>query len=256
MFARLAARDLRICAITVNRPKSRGAFTPDDLATAQRVHPHLLRAFRLAEDLAAAGGLRAGLETALEHSPYALALLGEDGLVLRMNRAAERLAADQRAVRVTNGRIVASQPGDDRRLQALIAAATSRAAPRSGAMSLRSPDLALPLKAQASPIAAEPTSIFEAPRGALLSISDPNLAAAQSAEAMRLRFQFTPAEARVALQAAEGRSAREIAANLKLSVNTVRRHLQMLLEKTGASRQADLVRILVSGAEPEPGELF
>jgi DNA-binding CsgD family transcriptional regulator/PAS domain-containing protein len=256
MFARLAARDLRICAITVNRPKSQGAFTPDHLATARRVHPHLVRAFRLAEDLAAMGGLHAGLETVLEHSPYALALLGNDGNVVRMNRAAERLVADQRAVRVINGRVVASQFSDDRALQALIAAATSRTPPRSGAMSLRSPDHALPLKAQVSPISAEPASIFEAPRGALLSISDPNLASAQSAEAMRLRFQFTPAEARVALQAAEGRSAREIAADLKLSVNTVRRHLQMLLEKTGASRQADLVRLLMSGAAPEPGELF
>lgn len=256
MFARLAARDLRICAITVNRPKSRGAFTPDDLATARRMHPHLLRAFRLSEDLAATGGVRAGFEAALEHSPYALALLGEDGSVVRMNRAAERLVADQRAVRVMNGRFVASQPSDDRTLQALIGAATSRTIPRSGAMSLRSPNLALPLKAQVSPISAEPASIFESPPGALLSISDPNLTAAQSAEAMRLRFQFTPAEARIALQAAEGRSAREIAANLKLSVNTVRRHLQMLLEKTGASRQADLVRLLMSGAEPELGELF
>lgn len=256
MFARLAARDLRICAITVNRPDSRGAFTPDDLEAAQRVHPHLMRAFRLAEDLAATGGLHAGLETALEHSPYALALLGEDGNVVRMNRAAERLVADQRAVRVMNGRVVASQPSDDRTLQALIAAATSPTLRRSGAMSLRSPDLALPLNAQVSPISAEPAAIFEAPRGALLSISDPNRAAAQSAETLRLRFQFTPAEARVALEAAEGRSAREIAVNLKLSVNTVRRHLQMLLEKTGASRQADLVRMLLSGAEPEPGELF
>jgi DNA-binding CsgD family transcriptional regulator len=183
-------------------------------------------------------------------------LLGEAGNVVRMNRAAERLVADQRAMRVMNGRVVALQPSDDRTLQALITAATSRTPGRSGAMFLRSLELALPLTAQVSPISAEPASIFEAPRGALLSISDPNLAAAQSAETLRLRFQFTPAEARVAVQAAEGRSAREIAVNLKLSVNTVRRHLQMLLEKTGASRQADLVRMLMSGAQPKPGDLF
>jgi DNA-binding CsgD family transcriptional regulator/PAS domain-containing protein len=256
LFARLAARDLRICAITVNRPKSRGAFTPEDLATARRAHPHLIRAFRLAEDLASTGGLRAGLETALEQSPYALAVLDGGAKLVRMNRAAERLVAAQGAVRVREGRLVAAQPGDDRKLQALIATATSSDAPRSGAMRLASPDLPLPLKVQVSPVSAGTHPIFEAPHGALLSIVDPNRAAAQSADAMRRRFQFTPAEARVAVQAAEGRSAREIAANLKLSVNTVRHHRQMLLEKTGASRQADLVRMLVSGAEPEPGELF
>lgn len=256
MFSRLAARELRICAITVNRPQSRGAFTPDDMATAQRVHPHLIRAFRLAENLAATGGLVAGLGTALEHSPYALALLDSSGGVVRMNRAAERLDADQRTLRVTNGRFAARKPSDDNKLQALIAAATAGHAPRSGAISLAAPELALPLNIQVSPTSAEPNSIFETPRGAILSIADPNLVAKQSADSMRLRFHFTPAEARIAEQAARGRSAREIAAALRLSVNTVRRHLQVLLEKTGASRQADLVQILVAGPSPEPGELF
>jgi DNA-binding CsgD family transcriptional regulator len=39
----------------------------------------------------------------------------------------------------------------------------------------------------------------------------------------------------------------EVAASLHVGVATVRSHVQKLLAKTGARRQSDLVRLLVSG---------
>jgi DNA-binding CsgD family transcriptional regulator len=59
-------------------------------------------------------------------------------------------------------------------------------------------------------------------------------------------FDLTPAESRVALTLCAGRSPKEIARDLHVSVATVRSHVASLLAKTGTSRQVQLVRLLTS----------
>lgn len=57
-------------------------------------------------------------------------------------------------------------------------------------------------------------------------------------------FGLTKAEARVAVAIADGDLPIEIAAAAGLRITTVRSQLQAALRKTGAKRQADLVRII------------
>ncbi len=51
-------------------------------------------------------------------------------------------------------------------------------------------------------------------------------------------------EARIALGIANGRSTEELARSLKLSRNTVRNHIAAILQKTGCSKQSDIVRLV------------
>jgi DNA-binding CsgD family transcriptional regulator len=62
---------------------------------------------------------------------------------------------------------------------------------------------------------------------------------------LRSRFGLTAGEARVALEmtSAEGRAA--AAQRLGVSVATLKTHLVRIFEKTGVSRQAELVRLLL-----------
>lgn len=59
-------------------------------------------------------------------------------------------------------------------------------------------------------------------------------------------FDLTPAEARIAVQLANGASAKEIALRSGGSLATVRTQIQRVMEKTGVDRQADLIRMLLA----------
>jgi DNA-binding CsgD family transcriptional regulator len=66
----------------------------------------------------------------------------------------------------------------------------------------------------------------------------------QAQRLLQLAYRLTPAEARMAQLILDGHSPGQIAAILKLSIATVRTQLSSALKKTGAQRQADLVRRL------------
>ncbi|MGH9665711.1 MAG: helix-turn-helix transcriptional regulator, partial [Bryobacteraceae bacterium] len=58
-------------------------------------------------------------------------------------------------------------------------------------------------------------------------------------------FSLTSAEARVAGKLALGQSVEEIAAEAKISVETVRTHLKRILSKTGTERQGELISLIL-----------
>jgi DNA-binding CsgD family transcriptional regulator len=89
----------------------------------------------------------------------------------------------------------------------------------------------------------------EAP-AAVVFVSDPDVRAQTWAQVLGRLYGLTPAETAVALLLLGGASVREIASRRRTSGNTVRTLLQRVLEKTGAHRQADLVCLLPTGAEP------
>ena len=57
-------------------------------------------------------------------------------------------------------------------------------------------------------------------------------------------LRLTPAEARVAVQLANGSNAKQIARGGGTALSTVRSHIRQAMEKTGVRRQADLIRLL------------
>lgn len=59
-------------------------------------------------------------------------------------------------------------------------------------------------------------------------------------------FGLTPAEAKVAVQIASGFALKEIAQRSRIALPTVRSHLQRAMEKTGTTRQAELVSALLT----------
>jgi DNA-binding CsgD family transcriptional regulator len=65
-----------------------------------------------------------------------------------------------------------------------------------------------------------------------------------SVEAMRALFGFTGAEARLAHSMAEGRTLEEHATTSGITVESARSLLKRVFERTGTSRQAELVRLL------------
>ncbi len=65
-------------------------------------------------------------------------------------------------------------------------------------------------------------------------------------ELVQSLFDLTPAEARLARGLASGRTVEDIAADGGNTQNTVRWHVKSVLQKTGCSRQADVVALLTA----------
>jgi DNA-binding CsgD family transcriptional regulator len=63
-------------------------------------------------------------------------------------------------------------------------------------------------------------------------------------------FQLTPAEQRVLTAIVKVGGVPEVAPTLGISETTVKTHLRRVFEKTGATRQADLVRLVAGYASP------
>jgi DNA-binding CsgD family transcriptional regulator len=69
-------------------------------------------------------------------------------------------------------------------------------------------------------------------------------------EVIARRYKLTPTELRVLLGIVEVGGAPEVAEALGISPTTVRSHLAGLYEKTGVSRQADLVKLMAQFSQP------
>jgi len=81
---------------------------------------------------------------------------------------------------------------------------------------------------------------------ALLVLTPVAAPTAPPIELMRSLFDLTPSEARVARGLAAGETLEEIAANGGVAITTVRSQLRQVLEKTGCTRQAEIVALLAN----------
>lgn len=73
-----------------------------------------------------------------------------------------------------------------------------------------------------------------------------------TAQALRRRHGFTPAQSRLAATLASGAALREAARHCGISYETARVYLKQLFLKTGAHRQAELVGVLLRGSSGKP----
>jgi DNA-binding CsgD family transcriptional regulator len=94
------------------------------------------------------------------------------------------------------------------------------------------------------PVRGAANDIFAAASCVLIitSVAHPEMASARVVQGL---FDLTPAEARIARGIAAGRTIDELAREAGLAVGTVRQQLKAVFSKTGVSRQAELVGILV-----------
>ena len=247
MIVRLSAQGQETCALTINRPKSRGRFERSDVALAQRLHGHVRRAFALTEKLATAGLTADEMGAVFDHAAVqGLFVLDPQGQVRRINREAERILAARLGLTLSQGRLRASAPGPARRLEALIALATSTdpTVRQGGSMVLPSGEVRTPVGLTVIPVLTERHAVFGHRPSAIVCVTDPEAATRVPAEVLRQMYGFTPAEARVALAILDGATVREAARALGVSFHTARHQVQSLLQKAGVSRQVELVALL------------
>jgi DNA-binding CsgD family transcriptional regulator len=232
-----------VLMLTALRDEPREPFGSDQAKTLEFLLPHLARAFITHERLQV---LEAG-ETALNALGLGVGLLDAEGHVLFCNRAAFDILRGDDGIVLRNGRLAASNPNGDAALQKILQYAIAPGE------SLDCPDDVLvarpsgrrPYHLTASPLRRMPTPFVGIGTPvALVLITDPEQHRPVGIEALRHAYCLTAREAALAMTLAEGRTLRRAAEHLDIRYETARTHLRRILNKTGTSRQAELIGLL------------
>jgi DNA-binding CsgD family transcriptional regulator/PAS domain-containing protein len=245
----LGVRDVHRVGINLVRAARRPQFDTPELSAMNRWHGALIRAFDVGMAVAPVAAVGADLAAVLDTLADAVFLVDHGGRIVLANRRAEEMVAAGHALRAIDGRLRPRQPDQARRLEVLIGQALCNPSPVGGAMALAAVDQRLPLSLTVTPLNPRRPTLFAPPATAMVRVCDFVAPLPVTERLLTELFQLTPAEARVAAALAQGLTPREVAERLAVSFNTVRAQLVRIFEKTGVSRQADLVRLMARMAD-------
>jgi DNA-binding CsgD family transcriptional regulator/CRP-like cAMP-binding protein len=190
----------------------------------------------------------------LERAGTAMVIVDRDAGILFKDRRAAALLKDGGGIKAVNGRLVSTDPAAG--IVALVKraadAATTRAEAGSGGVTIERSEGRTPLSVLVTPFRPDVSSAGALPTGALVFIRDPDWIA-PAPELLQDLFGLTPTEAAIAAQLAGGAAPEAIADNQGIGLSTVRHHLKNLFSKTGTTRQAELVALVLRSAAPLAG---
>jgi len=240
-------RDVKMSFV---RSERAGRYDEAELHLVRQLMPHLRNAVLLHRNLHRLKTLAAAAMAALDRVPMGIVLLTSSGLLMHANRRAHELVATTAALRFeSSGSLQASTLAGTGSLQRLIRDAVGTASGKSlspgGALRLTGRNgrrlhlIVTPLPLDRSPFARD--------AAAAIFCSDPDAGGGAVARQLECMFGMTPAEARLTEALVNGQSLRQYAEARRVTMSTVRTQLKAATAKTGTRRQADLVRIVLTG---------
>ena len=239
--------DGSLIILGVFRGKQSSHFHEDDVATFGELIPYLKQAIQLSEHLARANFANRIALDALDSIAMGILIVDDGARLVHANAAGQRIAELGDGVALRGDLIRLHDPEQDTALRRLIrsalAAARTGAIRPSEALSVTRPSGREPLPLLAG------TLWHNAPRQiggldrplALLFVSVPEEPQEAPAALLQRLFGFTRAEARVCERLVQGQALDAIAADLAITIDTVRVHLKNVFVKADVKRQAELV---------------
>jgi DNA-binding CsgD family transcriptional regulator len=241
--------DGMIARLRIARQRGEPAFSQANRNLCARLLPHLRRAIAIHARLYRAEAERDLYAGTVDQLAVASILLDESGQVTSTNDVADEILAQQNALRVSDGRLRITDRTTDGQLQGLIDDAL--AARRGGELGVAhalavsrqhgQPDLGLVVR----PLPAADGSEIRSSPALAVFISDPAQPERTSMHSLVELFGLTPAEANLALKLARGLSLAAVCAEQNISQHTARAQLKSVFAKTGVTRQAELVRLIL-----------
>jgi DNA-binding CsgD family transcriptional regulator/GAF domain-containing protein len=170
---------------------------------------------------------------------------------LFVNRQARALLDTSHDLSLDAGALFAPNADDGRHLRSLIASCSRGVVGKiGGEMIVQRPAGLSPLQILVTPIARDnriaalPCAVNWQPSAVVL-VSNPEAKRQSRIKDLRDRFGLTPAEATFALEILKGDGRKATAERLGISVGTARSHLSKIFDKTGVTRQTELIRLLL-----------
>ena len=228
----------------------------DDQARLQMrlIAPHIRRAVLIGRMFEFKAAEVATFVDTLDGLSAGMYLVDATGRLIHANAAGHALLGASDILSSASGRLVARDAQIDRTLRDVFAAAGQ------GDAALGTKGIAVPLTAKdgeryiahALPLTsgARRRAGVVGTAAAALFVRKAILAVPSASQAIGSAFKLTPTELRVLLAIVEVGGVPEVATAFGIADTTVRTHVTRLFEKTGTSRQADLVKLVAGYATP------
>jgi DNA-binding CsgD family transcriptional regulator len=208
--------------------------------------PHIKQAMKLTALLHCNESQKRIYEEGLERLNIGVIVLSETAQLLRANPTARQMLDSADGLRLLDRQLAASTVTETRALRHLLASARERPG-QVTAMCLSRPSGRRKLAAVVRSIPLVEESEGRERPAVSIFLRDPDTLAEPAHDIARQLFDFTPAEAHLAIELLNGLSLDEAAAKLGILRNTGRAHLRAIFSKTGVSRQSELIRVLLNG---------
>ena len=246
----LERSNARMTVMQVMRSRSRGTVDDAMRERMRLIAPHIQRSRAMSRQIRARSYTVADLAEVLDRLSTAICLFDADGRVVHANAACRQMFADGDLLATVGDRVVARNTQADKIFRTLF----DVAAGGTGWADRRSIDLMTSTSGQHYLAHAFPTTharnLQRDGVATALFLQKVLMAPQFATAAMSAAFKLTPSELRVLMAIVELGGVSDIAAKLGIAETTVKTHLGRLFEKTGAGRQADLVKIAGGFAAP------
>ena len=201
--------------------------------------------------MVSAGALGLSVTDLLDNPRVGVIHLDPRGRIVEANDRARHLLCHGAGLSDRSGQLRAYTPAAQTQLAQLLAGAlpASGAVAVSGSMVLQRASGGLPFVVHVKPVPIAQLDFGAQRVAALVLLVEPGKRSRIDPGLVAEALGLTPAESQVAVWVAEGRTVREIAVAMGRTDAAVRYHLHQISQKLGVSRQADLVRLVLSLAE-------
>ena len=211
--------------------------------------PHLRRAIEIYARLNRMTSERDVYAGAVSQLSVASIILDEQGRLLTTNAVGRALLEQGEGISLRDGRLHIEGRDINKELQQALATIikAQQRGETSVVRALRVPrpagrsDLGLVIR----PVPASQWSEGQSSPSAAVFISDPDLHESTSRQILGELFALTPAESNLATLLARGLSLAQVSSTQSISQHTARAQLKSIFAKTGVSRQAELVRLVL-----------
>jgi len=239
----------RLAYLASHRDVTKPDYGPREVDIHTALLPHLQRATAIQRRLGALELCRSVSEHALDHLPTAVFFLARNATVLFHNAEARRLLAAGALALTRDGRLEVAGHAASHPLARAVAEAcrTDDGSGRGAGATFHLPRAeGKPYGVVVSPLRSPSLPLLPSPPAAVVLVTDPDRPLEATAVLERL-YGLTAAEARLACLVASGQSLHDAADVLGIAHNTARWTLQNVFAKTDTTRQAALVRLLLTG---------
>ena len=235
----------------LNDPVDSDGWGSSRITMVQRLLPHIQQFVRVRQALVRAEARSTTVTALLDNPRIGVLELDRRGRIMAGNDRARSILRHGDGLLDRNGMLRARAPADQVRLERLVGVAlpASGAVAVSGSMVLRRSSVVPPFVVHVKPVGGPQPDHGARHVAALVLIVEPGRQHRINPDLVATTLELTPGETQVAVWLAEGNSVRDMADATGHTKAAIYWHLQRIYQKHSISRQADLVRLVLSLAE-------
>ena len=241
------------CYITwgLGDPVASGGWGSSEVAMIERLLPHIRQFIRIRQTLVRAEARETSVAALLDNPRIGVLHLDRRGRILEVNDRARSILGQGDGLSDRDGVLHAREAADRLRLERLVASAlpASGNVAAGGSMPAGRGSGSPPLVVHVKPVAVPQPDYGARHTAALILIVEPKSRHRIDPDLVAETLGLTPMEGRVAAWLAQGKRVREMAEATGRTEGSIYFHLKQIYRKQPVSRQADLVRLVLSIAE-------